>query len=117
MPPDRSLTSSERALIDRLLEPEFPGRDELRRQLDMTRAVELEDGGLTLICDTTVRAPVKTRVPTEGEYLDADGVPVHVLLHVVDGIVSELEIFKEDSSPVVDKPIPSALDVIAPFSH
>jgi hypothetical protein len=113
---DRPLTSSERELIDRLLEPDFPGRDQLREQLTTARAVEIEDGGLSFICDTTVRAPVKSRVPTEGEYQDADGVTVHLLLHVVDGILRELEIFKDDSSPVVNKPVPSTIDVTAPFS-
>jgi Domain of unknown function (DUF6984) len=60
---------------------------------------------------------VKVRVPTESEYVDADGVPVHVELHVVDGVMSELDIYKEDSSPVVDAPTPSKLDVFAPFSR
>jgi hypothetical protein len=29
-----------------------------------------------------------------------DGVIIHVLLHVVDGFMDELEIFREDSTPI-----------------
>jgi hypothetical protein len=117
MRPDRQLTSSERALIDRLLEPEFPGRDELRLQLNTAHAVDLDNGGLALTCDAAGRAPVKVRVPTEGEYVDRDGITVHVLLHVVDGLLRELEIYKDDSSVVLDAPTPSGLDVVAPFGR
>ena len=113
----RPLTSNEREVITRLLEPEFPGRDELRDQLATARAIDLEDGGFALECETAVRAPVKVTVPTEGEYVDADGVPVHVELHVVDGVMSELDIYKNDSSKVVDAPTASKLDVFAPYSR
>jgi hypothetical protein len=39
-------------------------------------------------------------VPVEAELEDEDGVPVHVLLHVLDGYLNELEIYREDSAPV-----------------
>jgi hypothetical protein len=32
---------------------------------------------------------------------DTDGVLIHVLLHVVDGFMNELEIFREDSGPIL----------------
>jgi hypothetical protein len=35
------------------------------------------------------------------------------LLHVVGGVVKELEIFKDDSSPVASMPNPEAFDVFA----
>jgi hypothetical protein len=39
-------------------------------------------------------------VPVEAELVDEDGVIVHVLLHVVDGFLNELEVYREDSAPV-----------------
>jgi hypothetical protein len=37
----RPLKTHERELLEKLLEPEFPGRDELRRQLDRNRQTSL----------------------------------------------------------------------------
>jgi hypothetical protein len=40
-------------------------------------------------------------VPVEAEALDADGVPIHALLHLNGlGNPVELEIYKDDSSPL-----------------
>jgi hypothetical protein len=55
-----------------------------------------------------VLAPVKRRVPVEAWYLDVNSKPldgpfVRILLHVLDGKLSELEIYKDDSSPVIKK--------------
>ncbi|MGA2594648.1 MAG: hypothetical protein ABSH32_32520 [Bryobacteraceae bacterium] len=49
----------ERELLEKLLEPEFPSRDEPRRQLDFVAAKQiLEDGTLALECGPCQRAPV-----------------------------------------------------------
>jgi hypothetical protein len=103
--------------LARLLEPTFPGRDELREQVTHIEVMTIdEDGGLSLRCSGGPRAPVKCSVPTEGEYADSDGVPVHVLLHVVDGFVSELEVFKEECVPLVRRePVPSELVLFTPY--
>ena len=37
---------------------------------------------------------------------------IHFLLHVVDGVVSELEIYKDDSSAIVAVPNADKLDLI-----
>jgi len=43
-----------------------------------------------------VAAHVARRVPVEAELEDVDGVTIHVLLHVVQGFLNELEVFRED---------------------
>jgi len=48
-----------------------------------------------------VKAKVKRRIPAEAEFRDTDGVLIHILLHVIDGKVNELEIYKEDGSPII----------------
>jgi len=102
----RPLKTHERELLKKLLEPEFPGRDELRNQLNSVTAKQVfEDGTLDLQCDPSPPAPVKSRVPTEGTCVDSDGVEIHVLLHVKDGAMSELEIFKDDGSLVLNPPV------------
>jgi len=107
----RPLKMRERELLEKLLEPEFPGRDELRQQLNSVTAKQiLEDGTLDLQCDPTYPAPVKCRVPVEGQCPDADGVPIGVVLHVVHGFMNELEIVKYDGSEIRNPP--SAHDLV-----
>lgn len=101
----RPLTTRELEILGKLLEPEFPGRDELRQQVGSLTARELfEDGTLALKCGANVRAPVTCRVPTEGEYIDADGYHVNVLLHVVDGLMTEMEVLKLFPSKILNPP-------------
>jgi hypothetical protein len=110
----RPLTSRELALIERLLEPDFPGRDELRQQLKaVTGRQILDDGTLELSCEGGPRAPVYRRVPTEGDYLDADGQQVSVLLHVRDGLMCELEVLKVYPTEIQNPPDARNLEVFA----
>jgi hypothetical protein len=71
-----------------------------------------EAGSLELASDSAGTAPVIKRVPVEAEARDDDGVVVHALLHVIDGRPAELEIFKDDSSPVVRMPSAAEFEVI-----
>jgi hypothetical protein len=57
-----------------------------------------EDGSLEIKTEGGSRAAVVHRVPVEGEYLDFDGLPVFILLHVVGGYVRELEVWKGDGT-------------------
>ena len=114
----RPLRKNEREVLEKLLEPDFPGRDELRDQLDSVTAEEIdEDGGLALKCEPSRPASVKCRVPTEGECIDTDGVMIHVLLHVVDGRMNELELFKEDASRVSKLPAARDLVLFTPYGE
>lgn len=114
----RPLKTNERDLLKRLLEVNFPGRDELLEQLESVTATELDDNGsLALRCGSVRPAPVKCRVATEGECADADGVTIHVLLHVVDGMMRELEVFKEDSSMVQNPLSAQNLVLFTPYGE
>jgi hypothetical protein len=107
----RELQREELEILERLLQPDFPGSAELREQLSSVKAEVIdEDGGLALESVGGPRAPVKWRVPTEGECKDSDGVDVHVLLHVLDGRMCELELYKEDGSRVCR--LPNARDLV-----
>jgi len=116
----RALTSWERRLIQRLLSSPFPGRDALVAQVEDAVASPMhedgtlldEDGSLYLVTSSPVRASVRARVPAEGQARDADGVMIHYLLHVVDGRIDQLEIFKEDLSRVLRQAKPEDLKVM-----
>jgi hypothetical protein len=112
----RALTSYEHALLERLLSVEFPGRDQLRNQLKVVTARSTDVGGmLSLQVDPSLAANVKGRVPTEGQCADVDGIMIHVLLHVVDGTMRELETYKDDGSAVRKPPSPDALTLFTPY--
>lgn len=104
-------------LLEKLLDHEFPGRDELRGQLGSVSAKQVcKDGTLSLQVSSGQPAVVKHRVPTEGSCPDSDGVMIHVLLHVVSGMMDELEMFKEDGSDVLRPPTAAALVLAAPWT-
>jgi hypothetical protein len=106
----------ERELICKLLEPEFPGRDELSEQLETAKVRTIdEDGSLEFLINSSTKADyVKFVVPTEGEYEDPDGTTVHVLLHVVGDRAKELEFYREDNARVQTWPDPASVRVFAP---
>lgn len=54
-------------------------------------------------------AAVINRIPIEAETIDADGIKIHILLHVVHGWMDEIEIFSEDLNNVMEWPKPSSL--------
>lgn len=98
----RPLTGSEKALVDRLLREDFDGNRELARQIEHCRVVQVDsEGSLRFELEGSPSpASVSRRIPVEGEVADSDGVMVNVLLHVVNGLLVELEIYKEDGSPI-----------------
>src|SRR5580704_7236235 len=90
LPEFREPTETERLLLERLLEAEFPGRDELAPLLRAIRVRTVdEDGSLALNSQIAGNARVVKRVPVEGEGKDEDGATVHMLLHVAAGRPSD----------------------------
>lgn len=98
----RRPTGQEFALLTRLVGSSFEGASALARQLATTLVTTLdENGSLRLHPGDTIPAVVSGRIPVEASYPDADGVVVHVLLHVIDGRLNELEVYREDSGRVL----------------
>ena len=89
----------------KLLSASFQGRDALRQQLRDVLVEKIDDeGSLRLRTGAGPKASVLHRVPLEAEAVDSDGVALHVLLHVVDGRLNELEIYREDGARVLELP-------------
>jgi hypothetical protein len=109
----RVLDSRERALIERLLEVDFQGRDELRAQIGSVTAKQIEkDGTLELRCASGPPAPTKYAVAMEGVYTDADGGMVAIILHVdKGGFMRMLEILRYDGSPIIKPPSADSVKV------
>jgi len=109
----RPLSSYERKILDRLLEADFQGRNQILEQLNkcLVRTIDKE-GSLEFHVQTDLKTEVKRRIPIEGEVEDADEVMIHVLLHVVNGVLTELEFYKDNSSPIIAMLDPSRLRLI-----
>ena len=112
----RSPNTTEWALLKKLLERSFPGRDELSQQLDGLSVKTIDqEGSLSLKpAPMAARAEVQQRDVAEGFYSDEDktsgeGPQVNVLLHVVEGRLTELEMYKDDGSPIKRSPSAESL--------
>jgi hypothetical protein len=84
----------------------------LAGQLDGLSVKPIDAEGSLSLKPGPVAAPaqVKDRIVSEGYYSDEDaglseGAHVNVLLHVVKGLLAELEIYKDDGSPIKKKPL------------
>jgi hypothetical protein len=104
--------------LARLLEQPFPGRDELAAQL---RTLEVEPccscgcGSLALRSNGGPPAPVTTSPPVNANTADRDGTSIEVLLHVRDGFLRELEIYRVDNRGVVALPAPEQWELFLPY--
>ena len=114
----RPLEERERRLLESLLDHHpFDGRDQLRRQLESTTARLIEEhhdnyGSIELRVADPTPASGRYRVPVEAQYLDDDGVPVWLLLHVNrEGVMWQLEILRADGCPLISPPMSERLEV------
>jgi hypothetical protein len=113
----RPPTVSERQILDRLLEVNFPGRDSLVQQLEGLLVKQINgEGCLSLNVISTARANLPNGVAVEGRYSDSDAVDsweprVNLLLHVVNGLLKLLEVYKDDSSRIRRAPNPEELQL------
>jgi hypothetical protein len=101
-PPEfRVLSGHEQKILERMLAANFPGAKELSAQAATALALSIDDNGsLKFACTGNPAESVVRRIPVEAQLDDTDGIPIHLLLHVLDGFLSELEIYREDSAAI-----------------
>lgn len=111
----RDLSGRERDIVSRLLAEEFAGNADLRRQVIGCRVDQIdEDGSIRFeVSRENPRAGVTQRVPVQAAAPDSDGVLVHLDLHVVDGYLFELDVYREDEATVMNLPAADVLDAFA----
>jgi hypothetical protein len=106
----RQLQASEMRLLEKLLDHEFPGRDALGVQLSSVTARQIdENGSLELRYGGDSLTETDLGCPTEGTCTDTDGGKIAVLLHVKNGRMRLLEVFKEEGSAILRAPTADAL--------
>ena len=96
-----------------LLGAEFPGNTVLAEQA-LTVLVRRIDSNGSLEFKTTPGSPARVvrRIPVEAECEDGAGITIHVLLHVLNGSLNELEIFREDSGLIRDPVDPNRFRIV-----
>jgi hypothetical protein len=98
----RHLSDLEERLLAVLLGTDFSGRDALAKQVASASVREIDrNGSLEFAPSDSKPAEVAHRIPVEAELDDNDDVTIHVLLHVVDGYLKELEVYRDDSGRVL----------------
>lgn len=100
----RSLTEAELNIMEWLLSTEFTGRSELLQQLNGAQVVPIEAEGSLRFRVQGPLAPCRRRVPAEAYYFDGRddfGPAVRLLIHVVEGRLYELEVYKDDGTEIL----------------
>ncbi|MGH9525438.1 MAG: hypothetical protein ACRD2F_02090 [Terriglobales bacterium] len=105
-------TAWETAMLGRLAAADFPGKEEVAEQVANCVVMTADrDGSLLIMPSTGAPAPVVKRVPVEAEAVGPDGRTLHAELHVLRGVVTELDLYCEDGSPVGAPPEPAEWSV------
>jgi hypothetical protein len=112
-PQPRELKPNERALMEFLFTADFPGRNELKEQVDRVEVVGDCDCGCGTI-DLAVKEPFVRAASREPISVEAHGDGIEVLLFVRDGLVSSLEIVDYGDSRPLIYPSPATLQLWVP---
>lgn len=106
----RKLTRREKLILENLVTLNFDGAPTLHAQLDNALVRDFDDsdnyGSIEIKTETQGNGVTINRVPAEARAYDTDGVAIDVLLHVVNGKLSELEFVKVDGSQIITEPVP-----------
>ncbi len=103
-----TLTDYERGLlVNVLVEGESTLRDVLLTQAESARITWVESRGQPAILFAVPNSMPRVSnsgVVAELERADKDGVCIHMLLHVSEGLLSELEVYREDGDALIELP-------------
>jgi hypothetical protein len=108
----RDLTERERGILEQMLERLPHATNLLREQSRAAQVTTIDDDGslsFSIAPTAPYAAMVVDRVPITAMFDDDDGIPVYLLLHILDGRLSELEIYKADGSKILSEPVPERL--------
>lgn len=100
----RKISAREKEWLDSLFNIDFKGRDILQKQvLNAKRSYNQGHDYISLkfnIQDKIERYPYKVRVPVEMRAFQQKSLPIIFLLHIINGVIDELEIITADSSQI-----------------
>ena len=115
----RPIIEKEKQVLLKMLDIDFTGRDILRQQLEgLLVKIMDDDGSLSFQVESNSVAPITTAVAVEARCPDLDSKEmndphINLLLHVVDGKMKQLEIYRDDSKPILREPDPGNLHLFS----
>lgn len=96
----RELCADERKVLNKMLSVEFKGKSIILRQLKTAKVVSYCPCGCkTVDIQVNLNSPqykCMKRVPVELRTLSKPGIPIIASIHVINGYVNELEIYRAD---------------------
>ena len=107
-----AVTQSEATLLAQLLPEGRSCRASLLMQVRVGRCRWIESRGQPALLFATTGSPCADRISGvvgEGVAMDQDGVRIHFLAHVSDGVLKEIEVFREDGNAMIAFPSPSTV--------
>lgn len=100
----RKMCEIEQLWIDKLMDVEFQGRDILLNQLKNAKIIykqEYDFISIKFVIEGEVTPyPYHIRVPVEMRAYQKLTAPIVFLLHIINGVIEELEIFTADSTRI-----------------
>lgn len=100
----RNLCEKEQQWIDKIMDVEFQGRDILLKQFSKAKIIYKQEYAFISLkfnveCEIELY-PYRVRVPVEMRAFQNSTAPIVFLLHVVNGVIDELEILTADSTQI-----------------
>lgn len=114
----RLLTNLEKAILVKLLSVELPGVEILREQIGRARAQTIDEyGSIALRVESPMRAPfgngpLVSATQNDRNTVEGQGPFINVLLFIKDGLLQELQIYKDDSGEIIDRIEPAKFDLV-----
>jgi hypothetical protein len=108
----RPLSEREQAVVLRLLEQPFEGRDDVLRQLQTVHVKDFPDRGLWFDAGKGYPPQVGIEAVVTAHTSDTDGMMIEVILMLKQGRLYALDVWKGDGSPIIRPPDPSDLRII-----
>jgi hypothetical protein len=114
----RPLTDLEKAILGKLLSVHLPGVEILREQIGRAKARTLDEyGSIGLKVEPSTRAcfrdgPLVSATQSDRNTVAGYGPFINVLLFVKDGLLTELQIYKDDAREIINTVDPEAFDLI-----
>ena len=105
----RNLNTTEKKWIDKLLDIDFEGKDILAEQILKSQVTHKKEYAFISLkfeeINNVRKYPYPIRVPVEMRAYQDESAPIVFLLHIIDGLVNELEIISADLSEIIESAI------------
>jgi hypothetical protein len=108
----RTLTEREKAVVLRMLEQPFEGRDDVLQQLETVQAKDFPDCGLWFDACKGYPRDVGIDAVVTAYTSDTDAMGIELILMLKEGRLYALDVWKGDLSPIIQPPNASDLSIM-----